>query len=45
MFLSIRRITFAALCAAVAIALPAAAARAQDRLPVVATFSIVGDFV
>jgi zinc/manganese transport system substrate-binding protein len=44
MFPSIRRATFAALCAAVAIALPAAA-HAQDRLPVVATFSIVGDFV
>ena len=44
MFRSIRRITFVALCAAVAIALPAAA-HAQDRLPVVATFSILGDFV
>ncbi len=44
MFPSIRRITFAVRCAAVAIALPAAV-HAQEKLPVVATFSIVGDFV
>ncbi len=44
MFPSIRRVAFAARCAAVAIALPAAV-HAQEKLPVVATFSIVGDFV
>ena len=44
MFPSIRRVAFAARCAAVAIALPAAV-HAQEKLPVVATFSILGDFV
>jgi zinc/manganese transport system substrate-binding protein len=43
-FMSIRRSIFAVLYAAIAVALPAAA-RAQEKLPVVATFSILGDFV
>ncbi len=42
--MSIHRIILAALCAAIASALPGAA-RAQEKLPVVATFSILGDFV
>ncbi len=42
--MSIRRSIFAVLCAAFAGALPAAA-QAQEKLPVVATFSILGDFV
>jgi zinc/manganese transport system substrate-binding protein len=42
--MSIRRIILAALCAAIASVLPGAA-RAQEKLPVVATFSILGDFV
>jgi zinc/manganese transport system substrate-binding protein len=42
--MSIRRSIFAVLCAAIAIALPAAA-QAQEKLPVVATFSILSDFV
>jgi zinc/manganese transport system substrate-binding protein len=44
MVMTIRRIILAALCAAIASALPGAA-RAQEKLPVVATFSILGDFV
>jgi zinc/manganese transport system substrate-binding protein len=43
-FMSIRRIMFAALCAAIAGAL-SMAAQAQEKLPVVASFSILGDFV
>jgi zinc/manganese transport system substrate-binding protein len=43
-FMSIRRILFAALCAAIAGAL-SMAAQAQEKLPVVASFSILGDFV
>ncbi len=42
--MSVRRIILAALCAAIASALPGAA-RAQEKQPVVATFSILGDFV
>ena len=42
--MSVRRIILAVLCAAIASALPGAA-RAQEKLPVVATFSILGDFV
>jgi zinc/manganese transport system substrate-binding protein len=42
--MSIRRIILPALCAAIASVLPGAA-RAQEKLPVVATFSILGDFV
>jgi zinc/manganese transport system substrate-binding protein len=42
--MSIRRIMFAALCAAIVGALPTAAP-AQEKLPVVASFSILGDFV
>jgi zinc/manganese transport system substrate-binding protein len=42
--MSVRRTIFAALCAAIAGALPAAA-QAQEKLPVIATFSILGDFV
>lgn len=44
MFLSIRRIIFAFFYAAIVGSLPAAA-QAQEKLPVVATFSILGDFV
>jgi zinc/manganese transport system substrate-binding protein len=43
-FMSIRRMMFAALCAAIAGAL-SMAAQAQEKLPVVASFSILGDFV
>jgi zinc/manganese transport system substrate-binding protein len=42
--MSIRRSIFAVLCAAIAVALPAAV-QAQEKLPVVATFSILGDLV
>jgi zinc/manganese transport system substrate-binding protein len=46
MFMPIRRSIFAVLCTAIAVSLPAAAqAQAQEKLPVVATFSILGDFV
>jgi zinc/manganese transport system substrate-binding protein len=42
--MSIRRIILVVLCASFAAALPAAV-QAQEKLPVVATFSILGDFV